>query len=86
MNMSLLRGKKATIVINIAKSKFKRRLEFIKKGYGFLESKVLTTIFLQGLFDYQPLLKGRKLYLTDEKFKAEVDRMPHDFFYDFYDM
>lgn len=85
MDMNLLRGKQKTITMDIAKSKFDRKLEVIKKGYGFSERKVMSVVFLQGLFEYYLLLKGTKLYIDDEKFKREVDRMPHDLIYDIND-
>jgi len=82
MDMSLLRGKQIIITMDIVKSEFDRKLEFIKKGYEYPEDRVMSIVFLQGLFEYYPLLKGSELYLTDEKFKEEVDRMPHDLCYD----
>ena len=82
MDMNLLRGKQMTITIDIAKSKLDKKLQLIKRGYGFSEPKVLSTVFLQGLFQYYLLLKDTSLYKHDEKFKREVDEMPHDLFYD----
>ena len=81
MELDLLKGQQISIEIP-DNSEHLDRLGFISRGYNVPISRAKTIVFLQGLFEHYLRLKSCHLYATNERFRKNVDMMPHDTCYD----
>lgn len=81
MEMDLLMGQQMSIKVP-DNSEHLESLGSISRGYNVPISKAATIVFLQGLFEHYLELKSSHLYAENERFRKNVDMMPHDSFYD----
>lgn len=84
MDKNLLRGKQIEIKVPYELSEDENEtVERIRKRFKMRRETVLTTFFLQGLFDQWSLLKDTECCENDRRFRKLVNRMPHDLFFEF---
>ena len=81
MELSLLRGKQIALEVP-DKPEYMHQLELIAQGFNVTLTRAASIVFLLGLLNQYPFLKGSLIYQQDRHFRRMVNEMPHDLCYD----